>query len=37
MKIMQCPYCHNRFPSTSYLMYKHVKNVKKKKNNIIVL
>lgn len=31
MKIMQCPYCHNRFPSTSYAMYEHIKKCKENK------
>ena len=36
MKVMECPCCHKRFPSTSYFMYQHVKKCLEK-NNIIVL
>lgn len=34
-KVLECPYCHKRFPSTTYEMVKHIENTCQKKNNKI--
>ena len=25
-KVMECPFCHKRFPSTTYVMVNHIEN-----------